>query len=97
MPSLLKLNYNDGRKSVSNQPFANDISITINGEEALVPSGLNILKLLQHLLLDPARVAVELNRAIVRKVEWESTGVEAGASLEIVTFVGGGRGWTELD
>jgi len=87
----IKLNYNEGRKSVSNLPTGPDISITINGEARLIPTGLNILNLLAHLHLDPARVAVELNRVIVRKPEWESTPVEGGASLEIVTFVGGGR------
>jgi len=67
-----------------------DISITINGEERQVPSGLNIGNLLVLLGLDGGRVAVELNRALVRKAEWEATAVEAGASLEVVTFVGGG-------
>lgn len=36
------------------------------------------------------RVAVELNRNIIRKTEWESCRVEAGAELEVVHFVGGG-------
>jgi thiamine biosynthesis protein ThiS len=36
-------------------------------------------------------VAVELNREIVRKSEWESAGIGPGASVEIVWFVGGGR------
>jgi sulfur carrier protein len=67
-----------------------DISITVNGEEQLIPSDLNILNLLERLRLDPARVAVELNREIVRKPLWEQTVLEDGASLEIVTFVGGG-------
>jgi thiamine biosynthesis protein ThiS len=68
-----------------------DISITINGEERVVPTGLNIRKLVEHLKLDPERVAVELNRKLVRKGQWEETAVEAGSSVEIVTFVGGGR------
>ena len=66
------------------------ISIRINGEERQVPAGLNIRKLVGLLSLDPARVAVELDRRLVRRAEWESTPVEDGASLEIVTFVGGG-------
>jgi len=33
---------------------------------------------------------VELNRNIVRKTDWESCVVEAGAELEVVHFVGGG-------
>jgi thiamine biosynthesis protein ThiS len=36
------------------------------------------------------RVAVELNRAIVRKRDWESTVVPDGSQVEIVEFVGGG-------
>jgi sulfur carrier protein len=36
------------------------------------------------------RVAVEMNRRIVPRPAWDSTTVEDGAVLEIVTFVGGG-------
>lgn len=83
-------NYNEARKSVSNQMDDDIISIRINGEEQQVPAGLNLLDLVRRLDLDPARVAVEMNRRLVRRREWESTPVEAGASVEIVTFVGGG-------
>lgn len=75
---------------MSNQQQQTVISIVINGEEKQVPAGLNIRNLLAHLELDAERVAVELNRRLVRKPEWEATRVEEGASLEIVTFVGGG-------
>jgi thiamine biosynthesis protein ThiS len=40
--------------------------------------------------VDPARVAVELNRAIVQRQVWDQTMVGPGATLEIVQFVGGG-------
>lgn len=83
-------NYNEAQKSVSNQMDGGVISIQINGEEKQVPAGLNLLDLIRHLDLDPARVAVEMNRRLVRKPDWEATRVESGASLEIVTFVGGG-------
>jgi sulfur carrier protein len=46
--------------------------------------------LLAFLTIDSSRVAVELNRRIVRKPEWDASRVEAGAQLEIVEFVGGG-------
>jgi thiamine biosynthesis protein ThiS len=75
---------------VSNQRQGAIISITINGERREVPAGLNIRNLVAHLGLDPQRVAVELNRRLVRRQEWETTSIEEGASLEIVTFVGGG-------
>ena len=38
------------------------------------------------------RVAVELNGNIVPRTEWASTGLANGDRLEIVHFVGGGRG-----
>lgn len=75
---------------MSNQRMSTDISITINGEERQVPSGLNVRNLLGRLGLDQGQVAVELNRRLVRKAEWDQTAIEAGASVEIVTFVGGG-------
>jgi len=75
---------------VSNQQQEALIPIVINGEAQQVPAGLNIRNLVAHLGLDPGRVAVELNRRLVRKPEWDATAVEAGAVLEIVTFVGGG-------
>ena len=40
--------------------------------------------------LDPARVAVELDRRIVKQPHWPETVFAAGAQLEIVQFVGGG-------
>lgn len=83
-------NYNEAQKSVSNQMDGGVISIRINGEEQQVPADLNLLNLVRHLGLDPARVAVEMDRRLVRRAEWEATPVTEGASLEIVTFVGGG-------
>ncbi|WP_321472799.1 sulfur carrier protein ThiS [uncultured Paludibaculum sp.] len=75
---------------MSNQPDGLQIPIKVNGEARIVPPGLNIRQLLAHLGLDSGRVAVELNRVIVRKPDWDSTSIETDASLEIVTFVGGG-------
>jgi thiamine biosynthesis protein ThiS len=66
------------------------IEIVVNGEPKRAPAGLNVTQLLGWLDADPARVAVELNRAIVRKTEWENTVVGDGAQLEVVWFVGGG-------
>lgn len=66
------------------------IQVTVNGEARSVPKGLDVARLLQHLSIDPARVAVELNRSIVRKQDWAATAVEEGAQLEVVWFVGGG-------
>jgi len=66
------------------------IEIVVNGKTQRVPEGLNVARLLRFLEIDPSRVAVELNRAIVRKAEWDSARVDEGAQVEIVWFVGGG-------
>jgi thiamine biosynthesis protein ThiS len=66
------------------------IEITVNGEPQTAPQGLTILGLLQQLQLDPERVAVELDRRIVKQPYWPETVLRTGAQLEIVQFVGGG-------
>lgn len=66
------------------------IQIVVNGELRRVRRGLSVTALLAELGIASDRVAVELNRAIVRKPQWEATPVLDGAQLEIVQFVGGG-------
>jgi thiamine biosynthesis protein ThiS len=66
------------------------IEITVNGEPQTAPEGQTILGLLQQLQLDPARVAVELERRIVKQPSWPETVLHTGAQIEIVQFVGGG-------
>ena len=71
--------------------IAQKIEVLVNGEPRTVTDGLTVAGLLAELAIDRARVAVELNREIVRKADWDSTQVHSGAHLEIVWFVGGGR------
>ena len=66
------------------------IEITVNGEPQTAPTGETILGLIRQLELDPARVAVELDRRIVKRPSWPETVLRTGAQLEIVQFVGGG-------
>ncbi|HTS75949.1 MAG TPA: sulfur carrier protein ThiS [Bryobacteraceae bacterium] len=66
------------------------IEVVVNGHARRVPEGHNISTLLRFLEIDPSRVAVELNREIVRKPAWDSTAIHEGANIEIVWFVGGG-------
>ncbi len=68
------------------------IEIRLNGETRELPSSLNIAELLEHFDLPKDRVAVERNRAIVPKVQWEMVAVGNGDELEVVHFVGGGSG-----
>ncbi len=46
--------------------------------------------LLDWLKIGSDRVAVELNKSIVRKRDWERTLLSDGSQIEIVEFVGGG-------
>ena len=66
------------------------IQIVLNGEPRDVPEALTVELLLAHLQMDPSRVAVELDREIVRKPEWARAEVRDGAQVEVVWFVGGG-------
>jgi sulfur carrier protein len=66
------------------------IEIVVNGESRTTTPGQTILGLLRQLDVDPARVAVELDRRIVKQPQWVETEVRPGARLEIVQFVGGG-------
>jgi len=66
------------------------IQIVVNGETRALTAGRTIRELLTELEIDPARVAVELDRRIVKPREWEATALADGARLEIVQFVGGG-------
>ena len=66
------------------------VRIVVNGEERSVPAGENVRSLLRILGIEADRVAVELDRSIVRKPDWESTTVVDGSRIEIVQFVGGG-------
>ncbi len=66
------------------------IDVIINGQRRQVPSNQSVSALLSHLQIPAERVAVELNKFIVRKRDWEQTPVTSGAQVEIVEFVGGG-------
>ena len=66
------------------------MQVIVNGEPLQVEPGISVLRLLNQLALDPARVAVELDRRIVKAPEWPETGLSDGSRIEIVQFVGGG-------
>lgn len=66
------------------------IPITLNGEPRIASDGQTILGLLEELQLDPARVAIEFNRRILKQPLWRETTLHSGAQIEIVQFVGGG-------
>ena len=66
------------------------MKVQINGEERELAEGLTLAALLEQLGMKADRVAVELNREIVRREAWAQTRLKTGDRLEIVQFVGGG-------
>lgn len=66
------------------------IPIRVNGETRPVDSGTTVLQLVEQIGLDPARLAIELDRAILPRASWSDRVLDAGAEIEIVQFVGGG-------
>ena len=66
------------------------IQIVVNGEPQSAPEDVTVLQLLQKLQIDPERVAIELDRKIIKAQRWGDTVLREGSQLEIVQFVGGG-------
>jgi thiamine biosynthesis protein ThiS len=64
--------------------------VTVNGERCSFPAQATLLDVVRSLNLEPERVAIELNRAIVKRELWTETAIGGGAEIEIVQFVGGG-------
>jgi len=64
--------------------------VLINGEEKQLPGSLNLNDLLDRFELPSQRVAIELNKNVVRKKDWADTPVNDGDRIEVVHFVGGG-------
>lgn len=64
--------------------------LKINGKEIEVSDGINISELLDELKISKDRVAIELNKDIAKRSQWNEICLKEGDILEIVTFVGGG-------
>ena len=64
--------------------------ITLNGEPYELDRPLSVTSLLERLEIDPRRVAVEHNLAILKRHRFEDVVVNEGDQVEIVNFVGGG-------
>ena len=62
----------------------------INGETKEITGNLNLSELLKQFSLPSGRIAVELNREVVRKKDWETIEIKDADKIEIVHFVGGG-------
>jgi sulfur carrier protein len=67
------------------------MQIQLNGESTTLPDQLSSLSdLIRFLSLTAERLAIELNKQVVRKSDWSTTVIKPGDQVEIVHFVGGG-------
>jgi thiamine biosynthesis protein ThiS len=63
--------------------------IKVNGQDYELPDGADIHALLAAHKLTPDKVAIELNRRLIRAEKYD-TRLKTSDEIEIVTFVGGG-------
>ena len=73
------------------------ISIRVNGEHRRLAAGLSLADLARELGLEPSKVAVERNLAVVPRSTLAQVMLEDGDDIEIVHFVGGGDHAVALD
>jgi thiamine biosynthesis protein ThiS len=66
------------------------MQLYVNGEQKELPGTPSLSELITQLDLPATRIAVELNRAVVRRNDWSSTMLHENDRIEIVHFVGGG-------
>ena len=64
--------------------------VHVNGESKELVEGLSLTDLINQLDLPFQRIAVELNKAVVRRSAWDQTVLKDDDRIEIVHFVGGG-------
>lgn len=66
------------------------MKVFINGETREISEQVNLLELLKAFALPSERIAIELNREVVRKRDWGNILINDADKIEIVHFVGGG-------
>jgi sulfur carrier protein len=66
------------------------MKVFVNGELREVNETSTLAELVEQLDLPVARIAIELNREVVRRSKWGSTMLNDEDRIEIVHFVGGG-------
>lgn len=65
------------------------MTVKVNGQDRDIADGTTVLALIEQHHLTPQKVAVELNRRLIRTEKYDTV-LKPGDEIEIVTFVGGG-------
>ncbi|HKG23521.1 MAG TPA: sulfur carrier protein ThiS [Blastocatellia bacterium] len=66
------------------------MTVVLNGDDTQVGEGTLVADLIDLLGFKPERLAIEVNRRIIRRADWGSTALAEGDRVEVVHFVGGG-------
>jgi sulfur carrier protein len=66
------------------------MQVVVNDQPTELPEQATIVDLLARLDLPGSRVAVEVNRRLVRRADHAATRLGPGDRIEVVTLVGGG-------
>jgi len=66
------------------------VKIRVNGEERELAPGTTVGQVVDTVVADRARIAVERNREIVPRARYDEAALRDGDVIEIVTLVGGG-------
>jgi len=67
------------------------MKVFVNGDEKDFDTETSLAELVERLDLPALRIAIELNREVVRRSVWGSTMLKDDDRIEIVHFVGGGK------
>jgi sulfur carrier protein len=65
------------------------MTVTVNGQSETLPEATTVAQLIARHNLTPDKVAVEVNRRLVRAKDYDRQ-LQEGDQVELVTFVGGG-------
>ena len=66
------------------------IKINLNGKSLSLPIGTTVYKVIKKIKAQPNKVAIELNREIIKKKNISKIHLKNKDKLEIVHFIGGG-------
>jgi sulfur carrier protein len=66
------------------------IDIILNGEPHRLDGDARLATLLERLKVRRTRIAVEINREVVPKADYDKVVLGAGDQVEVINFVGGG-------
>ena len=66
------------------------IKIKLNGKLLSIPNGTSVYKVIKKIKAQPTKVAIELNRQIIKKKNINKILLKNKDRLEVVHFIGGG-------